>query len=183
MPVVSIVIPVLNEDASLAELYRRVTAVMEQSHTSCELIFINDCSIDRSLPMLREFATQDAKVRVLTFSRNFSHQLAITAGLDYSQGNAVMVMDADLQDPPEVLPELVAKWQDGYDVVHAVRTMRAGDSVFKRNTAIVFYRLLKRLAGVEIPVDAGDFRLMSRRAVTALGTLRERHRFVRGLSS
>ena len=183
MPLISLVIPVFNEEASLAELYRRVTAVMEMSHTPYELIFVNDCSTDRSPPLLHELATHDSRVKILTFSRNFGHQLAITAGLDYSHGDAVIVMDADLQDPPDVLPELLAKWQEGYDVVYAVRTAREGESAFKRGTAILFYRLLKRLAGVEIPVDAGDFRLMSRRAVTALGTLRERHRFVRGLSS
>lgn len=180
---ISLVIPVFNEEASLAELYRRVTAVMNQRHTPYELIFVNDCSTDQSLTLLREIAMHDEQVKLLTFSRNFGHQMAITAGLDYSQGDAVVVMDADLQDPPEVLPELMAKWQEGYDVVYAVRTTREGENVFKRSTASVFYRLLKRLSGVEIPVDAGDFRLMSRRAVTALGTLRERHRFVRGLSS
>jgi polyisoprenyl-phosphate glycosyltransferase len=143
---------------------------------------VNDCSTDRSLEHLHALAQQDACVRVLHFSRNFGHQIAITAGMDHSQGQAVILMDADLQDPPEVLPDLIAKWREGYDVVYAVRTQRAGEGLIKRGTAALFYRLLQRISGIDIPPDTGDFRLLSRRAVDALGTLRERHRFLRGMS-
>jgi polyisoprenyl-phosphate glycosyltransferase len=178
----SIVLPIFNEELVIPELYRRLTQVMERNQETYELIFVNDCSTDRSLEHLRDLARRDARVRILHFSRNFGHQIAITAGMDHSQGQAVILMDADLQDPPEVLPDLIAKWREGYDVVYAVRTQRAGEGFVKRGTAALFYRLLQRISGVDIPPDTGDFRLLSRQAVDALGTLRERHRFLRGMS-
>jgi len=183
VPLVSIVLPVFNEEATLPELYRRLTQSMAATQKSHEIIFVNDGSKDRSYALLCELVTQDEHVRVINFSRNFGHQIALTAGLDYSRGQAVIIMDADLQDPPEVLPTLIEKWQEGYDIVYAVRAERTGEGMIKRGTAALFYRLLHALAKIEIPLDTGDFRLMSRRAVNALQSLRERHRFVRGLSS
>jgi dolichol-phosphate mannosyltransferase len=181
--VLSLVLPVFNEAAALPELSRRLTAVLDTLQETYEIIFVNDGSTDQSLSTLAALAAQNERVKIINFSRNFGHQLAITAGLDYSCGQAVVVMDADLQDPPEVLPLLLQQWRNGYDVVYAVRTERQGESAFKRGTAALFYRLFTRVAQVEIPANVGDFRLMSRRAVDALHTLRERQRFVRGLSS
>lgn len=182
-PTLSIILPVYNEEPGLVELHRRLTQVLARIGEPYEVIFVNDGSTDGSLSVLSDMAKTDQHLRVLSFSRNFGHQVAITAGLDYSSGQAVVVMDADLQDPPEVIPCLVDKWRGGYDVVYAVRTERPGEGALKRGTAALFYRVLRHLAKVDIPADAGDFRLMSRRAVEALKRLRERHRFVRGLSS
>lgn len=181
--VLSIVLPVFNEALTLPELYRRVTTVLNTLHEPYEMIFVNDGSADQSLETLTALAGDDPRVKIVNFSRNFGHQLAITAGLDYSRGQAVIVMDADLQDPPEVLPLLYHQWRAGYDVVYAVRTEHLGESVFKRGTAALFYRLLTRVVKIDIPANVGDFRLMSRRAVEALSRLRERQRFVRGLAS
>lgn len=183
MPLLSVVLPVFNEEATLPEFYHRLTQGMAGKPESYEIVWVNDGSTDRSYALLCDLAAQDNRVRVVNFSRNFGHQIAITAGLDYSQGQAVIVMDADLQDPPEVIPALIEKWQEGYDIVYAVRAERTGEGIVKRGTAALFYRLLRSLAKIDIPSDAGDFRLMSRRAVNALQSLRERHRFVRGLSS
>lgn len=181
-PRYSIVIPVFNEAEVLAVLYARLTEVMEQVGEPYEIIFVDDGSSDASPVLLRELRAKDARVKLLSFSRNFGHQIAITAGLDHCAGQAAVVMDADLQDPPEVIPRLIERWREGYDVVAAVREGRKGEGLFKRMTAAVFYRLLSRLTATEIPVDAGDFRLMSRRAVDALKSIRERDRFVRGLT-
>lgn len=183
MPLFSVVLPIFNEEATLPELYRRLTQEMAGMRESYEIVFINDGSRDQSYTLLCGLAEQDRHVRIINFSRNFGHQIAITAGLDYSRGQAVIMMDADLQDPPEVIPTLIEKWREGYDIVYAVRAERTGEGIIKRGTAALFYRLLRALAKIEIPPDAGDFRLMSRRAVDALQSLRERHRFVRGLSS
>ena len=177
----SVVIPVYNEVEVLPTLYRRLTQVMEGLGEPYEIIFVNDGSIDTSPKLLRELRAQDARVKVVSLSRNFGHQIAITAGLDYSSGEAVVVMDADLQDPPEVIPRLIAQWRAGHDIVFAVRESRRGESVLKRSTAALFYRLLRHLTATAIPLDAGDFRLMSRRAVEALKPIRERNRYVRGL--
>ena len=180
--VLSLVLPIFNEEATIPELYRRLVLVLTRLGISYEIIFVNDGSSDRSARLLDELAAQSEQVKIVTFSRNFGHQVAITAGLDYSSGQAVILMDADLQDPPEVVPTLLDKWREGYDVVYAVRTDRVGESRFKRHSAALFYRLLKRLTQIDIPVDTGDFRLLDRRAADALRTLRERHRFVRGMS-
>jgi len=179
----SIVIPVYNEAEVLPTLYRRLTQVMEGLGEPYEVIFVNDGSSDASPMLLRELRAKDERVKFVGFSRNFGHQIAITAGLDHSSGQAVVVMDADLQDPPEVIPRLIEKWREGYDVVFAVRERRRGEGLFKRMTAALFYRLLRQLTSTEIPLDVGDFRLMSRRAVEALKAIRERNRFVRGLVS
>jgi glycosyltransferase involved in cell wall biosynthesis len=178
----SIVIPVYNEAEVLPSLYDRLTRVMEGLVEPYEIIFVNDGSQDDSTPLLRDFQARDERVKFLNFSRNFGHQIAITAGLDYSSGQAAVVMDADLQDPPEVIPQLIEQWRKGYDVVFAVRAKRQGEGLFKRATAAIFYRLLRRMTATEIPLDAGDFRLMSRRAVEALQSIRERNRFIRGLA-
>ncbi len=182
-PKFSIVLPVFNEERTLASLYQRLTVVMGLLGETYELIFINDGSRDGSLDLLKKLSAEDPNLRIVSLSRNFGHQAAITCGLNYSCGDAVIVMDADLQDPPELLPELIGKWQQGYDVVYAVREQRHGESLFKRLTAALFYRLIRRLSNVDIPADTGDFRLLSRRVVEALKATRERSRFVRGLVS
>jgi dolichol-phosphate mannosyltransferase len=181
---VSIVIPIFNEETTIPELDRRLRELLttlEGLGLSCEVVFVNDGSADHSLQLLRDLAKNDRRYKVLGFSRNFGHQVAITAGLDKADGDAVVVMDADLQDPPEVVAQMVGKWREGFDVVYGVRSRRPGETIFKRATAAFFYRLLRALTGVQIPLDAGDFRLMSRPVVLALRALRERHRFVRGM--
>jgi dolichol-phosphate mannosyltransferase len=177
----SVVVPIHNEAEVLPMLYQRLTKVMEELGEPYEIIFVDDGSTDESPKLLVELRAQDARVKVVSFSRNFGHQIAITAGLDYSSGDSVIVMDGDLQDPPEVIPQLIAQRQAGNDIVFAVRASRDSESFFKRLTASLFYRILRRLTTTEIPVDAGDFRLMSRVAVEALKPIRERNRFVRGL--
>jgi dolichol-phosphate mannosyltransferase len=183
-PELSLVIPIYNEEPIIDELERRLVALLRDVPSvgdAWEVVLVNDGSRDRSLEMLRGVAARDPRFKVLSFSRNFGHQMAITAGVDRADGQAVIVMDADLQDPPEVVREMVQKWREGYDVVYGVRRSRAGETIFKKFTAAVFYRLLRAMLGIDIPVDAGDFRLMSRPVVLALRALRERHRFVRGM--
>ncbi|MFQ5856102.1 MAG: glycosyltransferase family 2 protein [Anaerolineae bacterium] len=182
-PVLSIVAPVFNEEAILPELYRRVTAVMQEAGEPYELVLINDGSRDRSLEIMRELHEQDPRVKVVNFSRNFGHQSAITAGADYARGDAIVIIDADLQDPPEVILDLIKRWREGYEVVYAVRAEREGETWFKQVTASVFYRLVASITTVDIPLDTGDFRLMDRRVVDAMKQMREQHRFMRGLSS
>lgn len=182
-PVFSLVIPVWNEETVLPVLYERMVTVMDGTGEPWELIFVNDGSRDRSLEILTGLNARDARIKVLNFSRNFGHQIAITAGSDYADGDAVIIMDADLQDPPEVVLRLIEQWRAGYDVAYAVRTKRAGETWFKLVTASIFYRLIRSIADVDIPLDAGDFRLMDRRVVLAMRQLRERNRFMRGLSS
>ena len=182
-PVFSLVIPVWNEETVLPVLYERMTKVMDSTGEPWELIFVNDGSRDGSLAILTELNQRDGRIKVLNFSRNFGHQIAITAGSDYADGDAVIIMDADMQDPPEVVLRLIEQWRAGYDVAYAVRTKREGETWFKLFTASVFYRLIRSIADVDIPLDAGDFRLMDRRVVLAMRQLRERNRFMRGLSS
>jgi dolichol-phosphate mannosyltransferase len=182
-PVFSIVVPVWNEEQVIPELYNRVVQTMDSTGQSWELICVNDGSRDNSLPMLLDLHKKDPRVKVIDFSKNFGHQIAITAGADFAEGDAVIVMDADLQDPPDVVLRMIEKWRAGYEVVYAVRAKRQGETWFKLFTAKAFYRLLKQIANVDIPVDAGDFRLMDRRVVLAMRQLREKHRFMRGLSS
>ncbi|GBC84875.1 putative glycosyltransferase [bacterium HR11] len=179
----SIVVPAYNEQETIEELWRRITAVMASVGGDYEVLFVDDGSTDATPAIIRRLHAQDPRVRLLRFSRNFGHQAAITAGLDYARGQAVIVMDADLQDPPEVIPAMIAKWREGYDVVYAVRKRRHGEGLWKRLTAALYYRLLARLAHVPIPYDTGDFRLMSRAVVDVLRELRERARFLRGLSA
>jgi dolichol-phosphate mannosyltransferase len=182
-PTFSIVVPIWNEEEVIPELYRRVTAMMDSTGESWELICVNDGSRDRSLQLLLDLHAHDPRVKVLEFSRNFGHQIAISAGADFAQGDAVIVMDADLQDPPEVVQRMIDHWRQGYEVVYAVRATRHGETKFKLWTASLFYRLLQRITDIHIPLDAGDFRLMDRRVVIAMRSLREQHRFMRGLSS
>lgn len=164
-------------------LYERLVQVMDSTGETWEVIFVNDGSADHSLEILTELHARDGRIRVLNFSRNFGHQIAITAGFDYADGDAVIVMDADLQDPPEVLLRMIERWREGYDVAYAVRTKREGETRFKLWTASAFYRLIRNIADVDIPLDAGDFRLMDRKVVLAMRRLREKSRFMRGLSS
>ena len=183
-PELSLVIPIFNEEEIIEELERRLLGILKDLPTigsAWEVVLVNDGSRDASLELLRKVATRDPRFKVLSFSRNFGHQMAITAGVDRAEGEAVIVMDADLQDPPEVIAEMIEKWRAGYDVVYGVRRSRAGETVFKKVTAAIYYRLLRAMLGIDIPVDAGDFRLMSRPVVLALRALRERLRFVRGM--
>jgi glycosyltransferase involved in cell wall biosynthesis len=183
-PELSVIIPIFNEAPVIDELDRRLREVMgrlEASVRSWEVLFIDDGSRDTSLQMLRAMAQTERRFKVVSFARNFGHQMAITAGTDMAEGDAVVIMDADLQDPPEVVLEMIDRWREGFDVVYGVRRSRAGETAFKRATAAIFYRLLNSMLGVSIPVDAGDFRLISRPVVLTLRALRERHRFVRGM--
>ncbi len=180
-PTLSLVLPVYNEEPVLPELDRRLREFLASVGVSWEVVFVDDGSKDRSLELLRQMASGEPRFRVISFSRNFGHQTAITAGVDAAAGEAVVVMDADLQDPPEVVSEMLERFREGFDVVYGVRKVRHQESIFKRATAAMFYRLLRSLVGVPIPVDTGDFRLMSRRVVLTLRALRETNRFVRGM--
>ncbi len=182
-PVYSVVAPVFNEEETLPHFYQRVVAVMEQLGEPFELVLVNDGSRDSSYRLMRELHEKDARVRVIDFSRNFGHQIAISAGLDHAQGRAVIILDSDLQDPPEVIPALIAQWQDGADVVYAQRAKRRGETHFKLWSASLFYRLMRRMTSIDIPHDTGDFRLLDRQVVDTLITMREHHRFMRGLSA
>ncbi|MBD2578286.1 glycosyltransferase family 2 protein [Oscillatoria sp. FACHB-1406] len=177
----SLIVPIYNEEKTIPELYRRLSAVMDSLDGTVELILINDGSSDRSLEMMRELHQQDARVCYLSFARNFGHQTAVTAGLNYSRGTAIIVLDADLQDPPELIPQLLEQWRQGYYVVYARRTKRRKEGWFKRFTAYTFYRLLRYLADVDIPADTGDFCLMDRKVVELLNRMPERDRYIRGL--
>jgi len=180
-PTISIVAPVYNEEEVLAELYRRVSAVMDNTGETWELVLVNDGSRDQSADVIAGLHAEDERVRGVSFSRNFGFQIAATAGLDHAQGEAVILTDADLQDPPEVYPRMIAKWREGYDVVYGVRLTREGETWFKLFTAKLFYRLIYRITSINIPLDTGDFRLMDRRVVNAVGRMRERNRFLRGM--
>jgi dolichol-phosphate mannosyltransferase len=182
-PKYSFIIPIYNEEKSIPELYRRMSAVMEQLDAPAELILVNDGSRDRSLQMLRDLHEKDPRVCYLSLARNFGHQIAVTAGLNFVRGEAIVILDADLQDPPELIPDMVEKWQKGYQVIYAQRIKRHKERWFKRFTAYVFYRLLKRLANVDIPTDTGDFCLMDRQVVDILNSMPERNRYIRGLRS
>ncbi len=175
----SIVVPAYNEGAVLPEFHRRLSVVMESLPCTWEVLYVNDGSTDDTLEVLRQLREQH--VAIIDLSRNFGKEIALTAGLDHARGDAVIVIDADLQDPPEVIPELIEKWQEGYDVVYAQRTARDGETFFKKLSAKSFYRVIQRVSRVKIPADTGDFRLLSRRAVDALTKLREHHRFMKGL--
>ncbi len=181
-PVFSIVAPIFNETGNLPELYRRVKENMDTTGEPWELVLVDDGSTDGSTDMIRSLAKEDPRVRPVIFARNFGHQIAVTAGMDYARGQAVVIIDADLQDPPEVVLEMIARWREGYEVVYAVRTEREGESWFKLATASLFYRLIYRITDVDIPLDAGDFRLLDRKVVNVLKKMRERHRFLRGMS-
>ena len=181
-PLLSVVIPIYNEQATLSELYRRLMHVLSENlaELAYEIVFVNDGSTDGSIQILSELHADDPAVKVMNLSRNFGHQAALTAGLDYAKGDAVICMDGDVQDPPEIIPTLVARWRDGNDVVYAVRKLRK-EGFIKRGCYAAFYRLLRRLSMVSVPLDAGDFALMDRRVVDCLKALPERSRFIRGL--
>lgn len=181
-PDLSVVIPVYSEADNLPKLYERLTAVLEPMGLRYEVVFVDDGSRDTSLALLRGMAAADVRVLVVELARNFGHQVAISAGLDHARGAAVVVMDADLQDPPEVLPQFIAKWREGHDVVYAIRAQRK-EHVLKRVAYALFYRLLQRVSNIEIPLDAGDFCIMDRRVVDLLTDMPERNRFVRGIRS
>lgn len=179
-PIFSVVIPVFNEAGGITAFHRRLCAVMD-SIGPWEAVYVNDGSTDDSLPRLEALRRTNPHLAVLSLSRNFGKEIAVTAGLDHTRGDAVIVIDADLQDPPEIIPALIAGWREGFDVVTAQRRARDGDSPMKRLTASAFYRLMARLGDVEMPRDVGDFRLLSRRAVDAVLRLREQHRMMKGL--
>ena len=182
-PTLSLILPLYNEEDVVPLLHARLQDFLAKLALDCEVIFVNDGSRDKTLEMLRVIAEKDPRYKVVGFARNFGHQSAITAGVDYARGSAVVVMDGDLQDPPEVVLDMVEQWRAGYDVVYGQRRSRAGESWFKLVTARWFYRIFKMMIPIEVPLDAGDFRLMSRQVVVVLRQLRETHRFIRGIVS
>ncbi|MDE2856688.1 MAG: glycosyltransferase family 2 protein [Chloroflexota bacterium] len=182
-PRYSIVAPVYNEAGNLRRFYQEVQAALDSTGDSWELLLVNDGSVDGSREIMERLAGEDPRIKVINFARNFGHQIAVTAGLDYASGAAVVLIDADLQDPPAVIPRLIAKWQEGYDVVYAVRAERKGESFLKRTSAKLFYRMIHRITDISIPVDTGDFRLMDAKVADVLRQMRERHRFIRGMTS
>jgi dolichol-phosphate mannosyltransferase len=181
-PTLSVVAPCFNEEGVLHELYRRISDVLDGSGETWELVLVNDGSRDRTPEIMRELHAQDARVKVVDFARNFGHQIAVTAGMDYARGDAVVLIDADLQDPPELILEMLARWREGYEVVYAIRAERKGETWFKEFTAKAFYRIIYKITDIDIPMDTGDFRLMDRKVVGALKTMHEKHRFMRGMS-
>ena len=182
-PIYSIVAPVYNEAGNLRRFYSEVVKALDPIGEAWELLMVDDGSSDGSNALMQELAAEDGRVRVLSFARNFGHQIAVTAGIDYASGRAIILIDADLQDPPAVIPRLIAKWKEGYDVVYAVRAQRRGESILKRMSAKAFYRLIHRITDIDIPVDTGDFRLMDERVARVLRQMREQRRFIRGMTS
>ena len=182
LPTISIIAPFLNEENNLPLLYERIAAVMKNRPEAWELILVDDGSTDGSPAWVRRKSAEDRRVRLIQLARDFGHQIAITAGLDHARHDAAIVMDADLQDPPEVIPALLDKWRAGNEVVYAVRTQRAGESFLKKFTAAMFYRLFARLTKINMPLDSGDFRLLDRKVIQALGAMREQHRFIRAMT-
>ncbi|MGB8338727.1 MAG: glycosyltransferase family 2 protein [Burkholderiales bacterium] len=177
----SVIVPAYNEAQALPEFHRRLSAVLNRLGLRCEVIYVNDGSRDETQKLINQLCNEDTRAASVELSRNFGKEAAMTAGLDYARGDAVVIIDADLQDPPELIVQLVARWREGYDVVYARRTSRSGETWLKKATAAAFYRLIKQISRVEIPADTGDFRLMNRRAVDSLLQLREQHRFMKGL--
>lgn len=180
-PQLSIVVPVYNEEENLPLLEKRVDAICRKMGMTYELVLTDDGSADTSWAVIEEMAARNPSVVGVQLSRNFGHQICLTAGLEHSRGELIVMMDADLQDPPEVIPKLIAKQREGYDIVYAVRSERKGESAFKKATAAIFYRLLRKLTSVDIPRDTGDFRLITRKALNSLLSIKERSRFLRGL--
>ncbi|EST13496.1 glycosyltransferase family 2 protein [Sporolactobacillus laevolacticus] len=179
----SVVVPVYNEEKVIYESYKRLKTVMDRTYERYELLFVNDGSRDRTSEMLNYISKGDTNVKVIEFSRNFGHQIAITAGMDYASGQAVVVIDADLQDPPELILKMIEKWQEGYDVVYGKRVERKGETFFKKMTASLFYRTLRMSTEIDIPLDTGDFRLIDRRVCEEMKRIPEKNRFIRGLVS
>jgi dolichol-phosphate mannosyltransferase len=182
-PRYSIIAPIYNEEGNIQVLYDRICQVMDSTGESWELITVNDGSRDRSVELIEALGAKDSRVKLINFARNFGHQIAVTAGLNHASGEAVVVIDADLQDPPEMILEMIERWKAGYQVVYAIREERKGESWFKLFTAKMFYRVINRLTDVNIPLDTGDFRLMDERVVAALNSMPEHNRFIRGLTS
>jgi dolichol-phosphate mannosyltransferase len=182
-PALSLIIPVYNEEEIIAELDRRLKGLLHGMDETWEVVFVDDGSRDGTPLALKVLAAAEPRYKVISFSRNFGHQAAITAGMDRAEGDAVVIMDADLQDPPEVVTQMIEKWREGYDVVYGQRSIRHGESIFKRATAAAFYRLFRMMLPIELPLDTGDFRLMSRGVVLSMRALREQHRFVRAMVS
>jgi polyisoprenyl-phosphate glycosyltransferase len=179
----SIVVPIYNEEGSLPELVKRLRQLMDELDGPAESVLVDDGSRDASYQMMVAANLEDERFKIIQLSRNFGHQLAITAGMDVASGDAVIVMDADLQDPPQVILEMIAKWREGYEVVYAIRRQRAGETRFKKWTASLYYNLLRRLTDIDLPMDVGDFRLVDRRALDAFLSMREHNRYVRGMFS
>ena len=182
-PIFSVIVPVYNEELVLNECYNRLKKVLDTTNEPYEIIFINDGSVDSTLEKAIELTRIDPKIKIINFSRNFGHQLAITAGMDNAMGRAIIIIDADLQDPPEVILAMIKKWEDGYMVVYGKRLKRKGEGLFKKVSAKIFYKFLKSMTTVDIPVDTGDFRLIDRKVCDVLRLLPERNRYVRGLVS
>ncbi len=182
-PTYSLIVPLYNEQDTLPELVRRLTAVMDDLDAPSELVLVNDGSQDQSLRLLRSFHQQDDRICYINFARNFGHQIAVTAGLNFVRGDMVVILDADLQDPPELIPELIQQWRSGFQVVYAQRTKRVQESWLKRSLAYWFYRILRQLSDVDIPTDAGDFCLLDRSVIDILNKMPERTRYLRGLRS
>jgi len=180
---VSVVVPMYNEEEVIQTTYERLTAVLEQLNETYEIVMVNDGSRDRTAEIVRDICRKDSRVKCIDFSRNFGHQIAVTAGMDYASGRTVVLIDADLQDPPELIPEMLRLWREGYDVVYGRRIARKGETWFKKVTAKLFYRLLRSMTSVNIPVDTGDFRLMDRKVCDTLCGMREQRRFIRGMVS
>jgi polyisoprenyl-phosphate glycosyltransferase len=178
---ISIVVPAFNEEAVLPNFHQKISGVLSEQPFNFEIVYINDGSSDNTLSIIKELRQADKQVTLIDLSRNFGKEIALTAGLQKAAGDAVVVIDADLQDPPELIPELIREWQNGYDVVYAQRSHRKGESLLKRTTAHFFYRFIQRISKIAIPEDTGDFRILSRRAVNALNTFNEQHRFMKGL--
>lgn len=179
----SVVVPMYNEEEVIEVTYRRLKDVLERLGETYEIVFVNDGSRDKTSAIVRRICAEDDTVKLVDFSRNFGHQIAVTAGMDHAAGRCVVLIDADLQDPPELIADMVARWREGYDVVYGQRVERKGESWFKKVTAAMFYRLLRSMTSVNIPVDTGDFRLMDRKVCDALTDMRERSRFIRGMVS
>ncbi|MDR0957683.1 MAG: glycosyltransferase family 2 protein [Clostridiales bacterium] len=180
---ISVVVPVFNEEDVIHESYKRLTEVMGSQPDDYELLFVNDGSRDKTEEIIKEICKDDKHVKLLSFSRNFGQQSAVTAGIDYAKGDAVVLIDADLQDPPSVIPDMVREWKAGYDVVYGKRAKRKGETAFKKITSKLYYRFLASLTNVDIPIDTGDFRLMDRKVCEALKSMTERNRYMRGLVS
>lgn len=180
-PLISIIVPAYSEEEVLPEFHERISVVCSKIPMQVEIVYVNDGSVDNTLVILDELYANDDRVSIVDLSRNFGKEIALTAGLHKAKGDAVIIIDADLQDPPELIPALIAEWQNGYDVVYAKRAFRNGETAIKKLTAYLFYRLMRKFSRVNIPEDTGDYRLLSRRAVDALNTLVEHHRFMKGL--
>ena len=182
-PVFSVVVPLFNEEQNVPTLLARLRTVLDRTGAPWEVVAVDDGSSDRTRELLEAAAATEGRLRILALARNFGHQIAVTAGLDHAAGEAVILMDGDLQDPPELILDMIERWRAGHEVVYAIRSEREGESRFKKLTALVFYRLIYRITDVDIPLDTGDFRLLDRKVVDALNAMRERNRFIRGMTS